>query len=91
MYSYISFHLLAPGVVMVVVDTNRTTITWNPPQIPNGVIINYRVIIFIYDRPTVVTNDSLGDNSTTYNFSSLSKHNCVLVINVVVVKYRVDY
>lgn len=64
---------LAPGVVDVVVSTNSETVTWGPPSQPNGVIIYYRVIHFVYQRNANTTSPLLNAASTTYDIPGLGK------------------
>ena len=64
--------MLVPGVVEVI-EIFEETVTWSSPLEPNGIIINYQVIYFIYQNNTGVVSELLDKNDTTYSIQSLCK------------------
>ena len=66
--------MLEPGIVAKLTVSN-ITVTWGPPERPNGVITDYEVIYFEYDKDTQAQEVRLDPSQTmlTHAMSNLSK------------------
>ena len=67
-------HILitVPGVVEVI-NIFEESVTWAPPLQPNGIIINYQVIYFIYRSNEATMSEMLNNDTTVYSIEGLSK------------------
>ena len=65
-------YLTVPGVV-VVIDIFEESVTWAPPLEPNGIIMSYQVIYFIYQRNVAMMSEMLDNDTTTYSIGGLGK------------------
>ena len=69
--------MTAPGIVEMV-NINVATVTWEAPAQPNGIIIAYVVISYIYEGENGNSSDMLDPNDRTYMIPNLSKQQCVV-------------
>ena len=86
--------MLAPGIV-VVVNTDGAVVTWNAPAQPNGIIINYQVIHYIYQNETAeVQSDLLNPNTRSYSIPGTGKQQFVAITNktcIVALPYGINF
>ena len=70
--------LLAPGIVMVN-STDGKVVTWNAPAQPNGIIIYYQVVYYIYQNNTAEQSDLLDPNALSYTIPGTGKQQCIVI------------
>ena len=60
-------------------STDGAVVTWNTPAQPNGIIINYQVIYYIYQNDTAEDqSDLLGPNTRSYTIPGTGKQQCIV-------------
>ena len=72
----VRFNFIAPGVVIVnvvSVSSSASTVTWNLPIEPNGVITEYEVVYSVYGLTAESVLGPLGSDINTVNITDLSK------------------
>ena len=63
-------------------STDGAVVTWNAPAQPNGIIVNYRVIYYIYQNNTVEgQSDLLNRNTRNYTILGTGKQQFVVITN----------
>ena len=61
-------------------STDGAVVTWNAPAQPNGIIINYQVIYYIYQNDTAEDqSDLLDPNTLSYTIPGTGKQQCVVI------------
>ena len=63
-------------------STDGAVVTWNAPAQPNGIIINYQVIYYIYQNDTAEDQSNLLDpNTLSYTIPGTGKQQCTVIAN----------
>ena len=61
-------------------STDGAVVTWNAPALPNGIIVNYQVIYYIYQNDTAEDQCDLLDPITlNYTIPGTGKQQCVVI------------
>ena len=61
---------------------NGEVVTWNTPAQPNGIIINYQVIYYIYQNDTAKDqSDLLDPNTRSYTIPGTGKQQRIVITN----------
>ena len=84
LFSYHNNYCTAPGRVEIVdivtVSDTTSTVLWNPPIQPNGIITGYEVIYSVYENVTNISIPITG-NVESFNITDLCKLSAKLRIH----------